>query len=627
VPLVGVSRVVLLLVLVNLLSTPVSLSAPAPAPDSVVPEYQLLTNPGVEVYNAPYTQYQGVNCQVASGWQRFSSADPAPYWMDTRVFAYSHLGADWVDRIEGATSQLLLATEPYIAGIRQTAAGLTPGVGYGFHAAMLTIYQTSAQPPVNHTMTKQVGIDPTGGTDPDAPTVVWSEADDHDQGPWSLDLRTAVYAENSTMTVFARVISPYGAGPLPYLNLSFVDSAILARTPVVEASSPAINLDPTFTVSWENAIPAPGGQIKWFDVQWMDEEEGRWHGWFTQTTEVMSSYSGELGASYRFRARAWQEYDNGAHLYGPYRPEGDTRTEIPTSRLAGWVLDNRGDPAGGATVAISGTAYATTSGSGGWYEMDVMDWTDPRTVTVSAPHRLAPQPVHDVTCGPTETVTITWTLRPPDDGVANGEFETGLAGWSLTGDQGVTPTVVSGPVHSGLAALSMGGTEPEGPSAGASLTTSVSQTLVLTGAWEPALSFWYQPVTNVTRGPLGAGDALNVILTVVTETISPTLPMPPDVHAALAVLPATPLSDVVTSTRTVTTVHLFTPSLDVEGWQHEWYRFGPLEMGFTGTVTIQFQLRKASDGSLTSLYLDEVSLGSTPGGPHKSYLPLVLKKP
>ena len=81
--------------------------------------------------------------------------------MDTRVFADSHLGGGWVERIEGDTSQLVISTLPYTAGILQRVTGLTPGVGYGFHAAMLTIFQTSAPPliPRHH--------DQAGGYGPD----------------------------------------------------------------------------------------------------------------------------------------------------------------------------------------------------------------------------------------------------------------------------------------------------------------------------------------------------------------------------------------------------------------------------------------------------------------------------
>ena len=144
-------------------------------------DYQLLANPGLEFFDGPYGQCDGVDCQVASHWQRFWHDGAEPCWMDTRVFAYSHLGTGWVERIEGVTSQLVFSSEPYTAGLWQQVTGLTPGLGYGFHAAMLTIFETSAQAPVDGTMIKQVGIDPTGGTDPRSPDIVWSDPNDEDQ--------------------------------------------------------------------------------------------------------------------------------------------------------------------------------------------------------------------------------------------------------------------------------------------------------------------------------------------------------------------------------------------------------------------------------------------------------------
>jgi hypothetical protein len=46
---------------------------------------------------------------------------------------------------------------------------------------------------------------------------------------------------------------------------------------------------------------------------------------------------------------------------------------------------------------------------------------------------------------------------------------------------------------------------------------------------------------------------------------------------------------------------------------------------FTGTVTIHFRLRDDGDSSASTVYLDEVSLGRTAGGPFRAYLPLALK--
>lgn len=622
--------------------------------------YQLLANAGMEIYDPPYTQFEGIDCQVATGWQRFWYGAPEPYWMDTRVFADSYLGSGWVERIEGETSQLIITTEPYIAGLQQQVSGLTPGTGYGFHAAMLTIFQTSAPPAQDGTMVKQVGMDPSGGTDPQAPTVVWSEADDHDEGPWSIDLRTAVYAETPTMTVFVRVESPYESGGLPYLNYSFLDSAILAETPVVTATSPAFSEVPTFTVNWDNAVPAPGGNLRWHDVQWRDEWEAVWHDWITGTDDVEAIFGGEWGHTYHFRARVWQRYANGAHLYGPYRAAGDTTTVVHGARLVGSVLNNEGDPVAGATVAISDTVYATTSGYDGGYRLAAPPMPGPQAVVVSHPTWLAPAPVYSVTLGLTDTVTLTWTLRPPDDATVNGEFEAGLDGWSLIVFEEVsptigvtptvllTPTVVTEPVHTGRSALALGGAPPVSQpvsvpltlggvpprrlpvTSPVSFTLGVTQTVVVTGAWEPVLSFWYRPVTTDTD------DVFNVILTVVTQTLSPTVPITPTGRSVAptqkSVAPIAgatlPLIGLITPTLTVTVTHIFTPSLDVEGWHHLWYYLGPPEVFLTGTATIRFQVWQDGDKAATTVYLDEVSLGSTPREPDRYgiYLPVVLKQ-
>jgi hypothetical protein len=557
-------------------------SSQPPEPNAL--DYQLLTNPGVEVFDPPYTQFEGVDCQVATGWQRFWSGEPPPYWMDSRVFAASHLGTGHVEKIEGDTSQLIISTEPYTAGIRQQVSGLTPGVGYGFHAAMLTIYQTSAPPSVHGTMIKQVGMDPTGGTDPKAPTVTWDEADDHDEGPWSIDLRTAAYAQAPTMTVFIRVISPLESGGLPYLNYSILDSAILAETASVAATSPATSEDHTFVVRWDNAVPSPGGELRWYDAEWLDEAEGVWHGWFTRTDRLQASFTGERGHTYRFRAAAWQHYPNGAHLVSPYRPDGDTQTYVRGPELVGRVLTSERHTVRGATVAISGTAQAATTGSDGSFGIRLLPSPDPRTVIVHHPAWLAPAPVYGLTFGTTQTVALTWTLRPLDDALSNGGFEAGLEGWSPIEDQGQAPTLVAEPVHTGRQALAL---------TPVSLTIGLTQTVVLTGAWEPALSFWYHPKTT------DAGDRFNVVLAVTRQTVSPTIP--------LAVS------------------YTFTPTLEAGGWRHAWYYPGPPNAALTGTVTIRFQMWNDGDDQFSTVYVDEVSLGSTPGGPHRVHLPLVLR--
>ena len=96
-----------LLLVLTLSLWPAGLQAAEPRLEPSGDEYQLLANPGLEYFDSPYTQYEGINCQVASHWQRFWHDGAEPYWMDTRVFAYSPLGGNWVEKIEGATSQLV----------------------------------------------------------------------------------------------------------------------------------------------------------------------------------------------------------------------------------------------------------------------------------------------------------------------------------------------------------------------------------------------------------------------------------------------------------------------------------------------------------------------------------------
>lgn len=600
----------LLFLLFATLWNPIALHAPSQPLALAAPEYQLLTNSGMEAYQSPYGQYDGVNCQVASGWNRFSYDGPEPCFMDTRVFASSHLGGGWVEKIEGSTSQMLISADPYAAGLWQRVAGLTPGVGYGFHAAMLTIFQTSAGDPDDGTMIKQVGIDPTGGTDPQASTIVWSEPDDHDLGPWDLDRRVAAYAQGTAVTVFIRVTSPYDAGPPPYLNQSFLDSAILAQTPTVTATSPAQSESTSFVVRWDNAVAAPGvKRLKGYDVQVMDKAEGIWHDWITWTpgtppNDSQATFTGERGHTYRFRARVWQKYLNGAHLHGPYRPEGDTQTYIQGPELFGHVWNNEGHPTALATVAIAGTPYAATSGAGGYYRILPPPLDGPRTITISHPVLLSPPPVHGVAFGLLDSTELTWTLRPPDDALDNGGFEAGLDGWSVLGPEGVMPTVVTDPVHTGNGALAFGG------DALTSFTTGVTQTVILTHSWEPALSFWYR------ADMVDAGDVFNVLLTADAETANSTLPAEVAARSSSFSEPSVPsLAD----------TRVFTPSLAASGWQHLALYPVP-EDYFTGTVTIHFQLWDDGDSGRTVVHLDEVSLGRTSGGPFRGYLPFVMKE-
>ena len=252
-------------------------------------------------------------------------------------------------------------------------------------------------------------------------------------------------ATSSAMTVFVRVTSEDDPGEWPYVNQSFFDSAILARTATVSAVSPAVSLEPTFTVRWDNAQASPEATIRWYDVQWMDEAEGQWVDWLIWTAQTQATFTGQQGHTYRFRARAWQRYPNGAHLYSPYEPEEGTVTTIGAPQLVGTVRGNGSYAFAGTRVSIVGTPYETGSRQDGSYQMRTETMGDPHAVTISNPSWLSPEPVYGVTFGPIETVTLDWTLQPPDDAVANGGFEGDLGGWDIVSEQGVAPNGGDGP--------------------------------------------------------------------------------------------------------------------------------------------------------------------------------------
>jgi hypothetical protein len=72
---------------------------------------------------------------------------------------------------------------------------------------------------------------------------------------------------------------------------------------------------------------------------------------------------------------------------------------------------------------------------------------------------------------------------------------------------------------------------------------------------------------------------------------------------------------------------VFTPPLQAEGWRHQWYSLGQSDRSFTGTATIEFHVGHvpAAAEATTAIYLDEVSLGRTAGGPWRIYLPSVTR--
>ena len=127
---------------------------------------------------------------------------------------------------------------------------------------------------------------------------------------------------------------------------------------------------------------------------------------------------------------------------------------------------------------------------------------------------------------------------------------------------------------------------------------SARQAAAVSGAWEPALAFWYRPEAA------GAGDALEMVVAV-TGNAAATAPL--------------------TGTLPVTTTQVLTPSLEATGWQFFSWQPGPPGAFLTGTVTVEFRLLEDGQDPVAAVYLDEVRLAPTPGGPFRAYLPLISR--
>ena len=555
--------------LVILFLSPGSFSPPAPALAAGFVNF--LANPGLETFNDPYGSYNdGSNdyeLRVARNWEAFTKGGTTPpKYMTNDEWANMTGGA--AEKVEGNHSQMYWETEAFAAGIYQQVS-VTPGTDYAAQAKILTIWETSASR-TDDKMLKQVGIDPNGGTDPDSSDIVWGPARGKDV-QWE-SVKTSATAISSTITLFVLVTSE-ASSSTSLRNQVFVDAVVLTKAPSASATSPALSTDPSFTVNWSGS-PAYSGDSLEYDVEYK-VDDGSWTFWKGKTSGLSAAFGPtspttvEYRHTYHFRARAWEDYDNWpaevkVQLPGVFASgNGDASTFV--GGIYGYVRNNQAGPIGGATVAISGTALSTTTDSSGYYGLPLPAVGSYQVTASRSAYNSSPAIAIDV-YSTTTTIPLTFTLRPPDDVVVNGDFEDSLSGWTTTG---TAPAVVTSPLRSGDYSLAIEG------SAGITQTRSVS------GMHEPTLSFWYK-ISNAD-----SDDSFTACL------------YQNDPSSCAATFAVTPTADV--------------------DWTHQWVTLG-LDEVYTGPVGISFDLQW--NGSGTIVYLDEVSLGQ---GPYKIYLPLTVK--
>lgn len=172
--------------------------------------------------------------QIADGWTEFVIYGDPEFVNDPHSFFGS------------GTQRIRSSGGTFKAGI-YTQVGVTPGAGYRASIGW-------GAPNAPDHFGRQLGLDPTGGTDPNSPTVIWGNMHWGEgrllnyppgEGP-NIDLRAR--AISGTMTVFFVTDHPSSTGD----NLIYIDAIALYP----DESAPAVEVPPTAVPPTDTPIPA-----------------------------------------------------------------------------------------------------------------------------------------------------------------------------------------------------------------------------------------------------------------------------------------------------------------------------------------------------------------------------------
>jgi hypothetical protein len=331
------------------------------------------------------------------------------------------------------------------------------------------------------------------------------------------------------MTFYVRIQAPENDSYNHFdLDMVYIDAAKVDEAPTVSLTVPAVSTS-TITFSWAG-LADDDWSVKGVEVKYRDEVDGTWQTVQGKTGSGSSSYSfaGQPGHTYTVRARPWQtmseSYNSDIDMPGLWVE----KSVVVGGVFSGYVRNNFGAGVSGALVSAG--ASSTASEAGGFYGLQPAGYGQPYTLTVSASDYLSPMPIISQTVVSETSITpITFTLKPANDVISNGDFEIDTTGWSTDGTG--SAVVFSGGHRSGDASLELTG------------TITLTQTAAISGAYNPTLSFWYK-----------GGTSLQVNLEGSTGSVSKSF--------------TAPIAD---------------------GWQHGWLALGQRDL-YTGTLTAGFYL-------------------------------------
>ncbi len=490
--------------------------------------------------------------KVGTGWTHFYIPSGTRldklHWFSSTDFtaAFNPGGNPYELEGENGSAQNMWSAYEFDAGIYQRVTGLTPGTVYAFDVPFVTFWRGPGYPDSDGIMKKWVGIDPTGGTDPTSPDVIWSDPDSDDKKWVYMDL--AARAESGAMTFFVRIQAPENDSVNHTdLDMVYIDAAKVDLAPTVSLNLPTTS-DTNVSFSWTGSA-APGWALKGVEVQYRDAFNQDWQVVQGKTGKGNSTYSfsGQPGHVYEVRVRPWQKmaeaYNDDIDMPGLWVQKSVT----VGGAFAGYVRNHFGIGVNGALVST--TEGSSSSGPQGFYTLVPSEYGRSYDLTASASGYLSPPPIRGAVADTTSVTAINFTLKPSNDVITNGDFESNAVGWNLAGAG--SAVIFSGDHRSGEASLKLGG-----PIA---LTRAVS----VSDMHKPTLSFWFKP-------ELLEGDSFRVSLEGGDVSVTKT----------------------------------FTAATAAE-WQHAWLPLSQPDP-FTGLLTVRFE---ATGGQVS---LDEVSLGDGP---------------
>ncbi len=306
----------------------------------------MLTNPGFECKVGTYQleSAAGGLMRIAVGWTPvFINGTPWLYSTRMQFAGDDCNGSAHVERIDGEDSQGVFAQDiewsdepgkPFDVALYQQTA-VTPGAAYSLSGWFLSLCGGSAMPndcPDGFYMAKMLGIDPTGGTDPLAESVIWAEnrrnfAENGERVGWQ-NLQVSAQAQAETITVFGRINSPLRW----HGNHAFIDAFLLVDAPTAHLGDlPGELTGDQVEIEWSGSISdqiqdIPAGRyVATYDVQFRVGEEGEWQTWQSRQPAGSANFVSQTpDVPHFFRVRAFSE-----------QPEEGPEGAFPNHRFLG----------------------------------------------------------------------------------------------------------------------------------------------------------------------------------------------------------------------------------------------------------------------------------------------------